>query len=298
MFSTLYAVNIAVSNASLHLVTVPFHQVVRATTPIFTMMLSMLLYNTGYSREKLYSLMPVILGVVLATYGDYYFTAWGLCLTLVGTVLASLKTVFTNVLQSSPKPDSRPLSVTPKMPQPVALQYKRPRDEPIGWQDLSLVTSYIRTLLPPRLDLHPLDLLTRMSPLAFVQCLMYAYMSGELGRIGTSMWWFGVSNHGADLVQNGKHQMDLVQVLILLFNGCIAFGLNVVSFSANGKVGALSMTVAANVKQVLTILFAVSLFDLTITPTNALGISATLIGGAWYAWVEYNTKRRAQKGNS
>lgn len=73
---------------------------------------------------------------------------------------------------------------------------------------------------------------------------MYAYMSGELGRIGISMWWFGVSNHGADLVQNGKHQMDLVQVLILLFNGCIAFGLNVVSFSANGKVGALSMTVA------------------------------------------------------
>jgi hypothetical protein len=36
-------------------------------------------------------------------------------------------------------------------------------------------------------------------------------------------------------------------------NGAIAFGLNVVSFTANKKTGALTMSVAANVKQVLTI---------------------------------------------
>ncbi len=38
------------------------------------MMLSMLLYNTGYSREKLYSLMPVILGVVLAYVATIFLT--------------------------------------------------------------------------------------------------------------------------------------------------------------------------------------------------------------------------------
>ena len=47
----------------------------------------------------------------------------------------------------------------------------------------------------------------------------------------------------------------------------------------------------ANVKQVLTILFSVSLFNLTITATNALGITLTLAGGAWYAWVEYEEKQ-------
>jgi hypothetical protein len=39
----------------------------------------------------------------------------------------------------------------------------------------------------------------------------------------------------------------------ILFNGAVAFGLNVVSFTANKKAGALTMDVAANVKQVLTI---------------------------------------------
>jgi hypothetical protein len=46
------------------------------------------------------------------------------------------------------------------------------------------------------------------------------------------------------------------------------------------------------VKQVLTILLAVSIFDLTITPANGLGIALTLFGGAWYAAVEYREKKR------
>lgn len=50
--------------------------------------------------------------------------------------------------------------------------------------------------------------------------------------------------------------------------------------------------ITGNVKQVLTILSAVGIFDLTITKTNALGITLTLIGGAWYAVVEYTEKRR------
>jgi hypothetical protein len=37
----------------------------------------------------------VILGVCLATYGDYYFMAWGFILTLFSTVLAALKTLAT-----------------------------------------------------------------------------------------------------------------------------------------------------------------------------------------------------------
>ena len=43
----------------------------------------------------------------------------------------------------------------------------------------------------------------------------------------------------------------------------------------------------ANVKQALTILIAVFLFHLSISPLNALGILLTLIGGALYAHVDY-----------
>jgi len=80
--------------------------------------------------------------------------------------------------------------------------------------------------------------------------------------------------------------------ILLLLNGLMAFFLNVVSFQANRRVGALGMTVAANVKQVLTILLAVMIFDLTITPANAVGVGLTILGGATYAAVEFRERRR------
>jgi hypothetical protein len=140
----------------------------------------------------------VIAGVGLATFGDYNSTLFGFLLTIFGTFLAALKTVATNLLQTS-----------------------------------------------PRLKLHPLDLLNRMSGLAFCQCVIYALLTGELARVR----------------EYGATQMDRSKMLGLIGNGIIAFFLNIVSFSANKKTSALTMTVAANVKQVLTILFAVYLFD-------------------------------------
>ncbi|GHJ89458.1 hypothetical protein NliqN6_5860 [Naganishia liquefaciens] len=233
-FSVLYTINIAVSNLSLQLVTVPFHQVVRASTPLFTILISSIFFKGKFTLIKLVSLLPVIAGVGFATYGDYYFTAWGLILTLLGTFLAALKTVITNVIQTGGG---------------------------------------------GRLKLHPLDLLMRMSPLAFVQCVVYGLMSGELKR---------VQRYGALEMTRGK-------ATALLLNGVIAFGLNIVSFTANKKAGPLTMTVAANCKQVLTIAIAVVMFNLSINFTNGIGIILTLIGGAWYGWLEYverNAKAR------
>lgn len=228
LFSVLYTVNIAVSNVSLQLVTVPvrlalqplrrvrvrlltllrlqFHQVVRASAPLFIIAISVLFFKQRISNHKLLSLLPVMAGVGLAyvlsdhltpcsalltsslgiiwsirTYGDYYFTIAGLLLTLLGTFLAALKTVMTNVIQTGGG---------------------------------------------GRLKLHPLDLLMRMSPLAFVQCVVYSWSSGELDR---------VRHYGAV-------EMTRTKVLALLVNGSIAFGLNVVSFTANKKTSALTMS--------------------------------------------------------
>ncbi|KAI0696517.1 triose-phosphate transporter family-domain-containing protein [Cytidiella melzeri] len=314
-FSFLYGLNVAVSNVSLNLVTVPFHQVVRAVTPIFTLILSTLLLKSRFSGSKLFSLAPVIFGVIFATYGDYYFTPWGLLLTLFGTVLAALKTIFTNVLQSPPQAQlgSFHLSSEPENSSPASRK-RQVYPSPPAWSfDHSVVLRTLRQLVPPRLDIHPLDLLTRMSPLAFVQCMIYAQLSGELAQLR----YFGVhptlGSNGVAVPQilhasfyDCLHAIEteviggvtLAHMLILLLNGFIAFGLNIVSFSANGKVGPLSMTVAANVKQVLTILCAVSMFNLTITPMNAFGICVTLFGGASYAWVEYTCQRRKVDGDT
>ncbi|ODN90217.1 hypothetical protein L198_06235 [Cryptococcus wingfieldii CBS 7118] len=233
-FSVLYTVNIAISNVSLQLVSIPFHQVVRASTPLFTIFISLIFLRTRFSLIKLVSLLPVVAGVGFATYGDYSFTAWGLILTLLGTFLAALKTVVTNLIQTGSG---------------------------------------------GRLKLHPLDLLMRMSPLAFIQCVLYAWHNGELEHVRAY----------------GATQMTRTKAVALLVNGVIACGLNIVSFTANKKAGALTMTVSANCKQVLTIALAVVLFGYTITPTNSIGILLTLVGGGWYGWVEFQEKKKKTK---
>jgi hypothetical protein len=48
---------------------------------------------------------------------------------------------------------------------------------------------------------------------------------------------------------------------------------------------------AANIKQVLTILVAVFLFNLSVSPLNALGIMLALLGGAFYAHVDYHERQ-------
>ena len=131
------------------------------------------------------------------TYGDYYFTTVGFLLTLFGTFLAALKAIYTSILQS---PSSMPRKA--RLP-----------------------------LIPPRLTLHPLDLVTRLSPLAFIQCISYAFLSGELNRIRS-------------VVADGSTSSGWWYPLLLFGNGCLAFGLNILSFTANGKIGALNMTVA------------------------------------------------------
>ncbi|KAJ1956888.1 hypothetical protein EC988_001110, partial [Linderina pennispora] len=96
-FSVLYTVNIAVSNISLNFVTIPFHQVVRGTVPVFTLAITALSGGDPKLPILAYvSLVPVVMGVGLATYGDYSWTVVGLLLTLLGTVLAAVKTVVTN----------------------------------------------------------------------------------------------------------------------------------------------------------------------------------------------------------
>ncbi|KAJ2706148.1 hypothetical protein H4R19_005041, partial [Coemansia spiralis] len=101
MFSVLYTVNIAASNVSLHYVSVPLHQVVRGTVPVFTVLISLVFRSSsqGYSARVYLSLVPVVVGVGMATYGDHYsFTMFGFVVTMLGTVLAALKTVVTNTI--------------------------------------------------------------------------------------------------------------------------------------------------------------------------------------------------------
>jgi hypothetical protein len=49
------------------------------------------MYKRLYPTRTYLALIPVVVGVGLATYGDYHFTPAGFSLTLLGVILAAVK---------------------------------------------------------------------------------------------------------------------------------------------------------------------------------------------------------------
>ena len=229
-FSLLYTINISISNVSLNYVSLSFHQIVRSTNPIFTIILSYFLFGTVENAWTYVSLVPVVVGVCLATIGEYEhaiaFDALGFFLTLFGVLLSAVKGIATN------------------------------------W------------LMVGSLKLHPLVLIYKIAPMCLVQCFLYALTFGEIhGFIAMSR----------EMLEMPTFDYELLSLYAkLAMNGFFAFFLNWVSFTANKKTSALTMTVAGNVKQAISILLAVYIFMTPISLNNALGIFITLIGGAWY----------------
>ncbi|KAI9006958.1 triose-phosphate transporter family-domain-containing protein [Hyaloraphidium curvatum] len=101
-FSVLYTVNIAVSNISLGMVSLPFHQIVRAMGPAVTVILELLVYGKSRSRRVYLTLVPVCLGVALSSAGDLEFTWMGAAMTVFGVILACWKQLVTNQLLVGP----------------------------------------------------------------------------------------------------------------------------------------------------------------------------------------------------
>lgn len=192
------------------LVTIPFHQVVRATTPIFTVLIYRAFFSSPYSLETYLSLIPVIVGVACATYGDYSYTPFGFIVTLCGAVAAAFKTVATNYLQTAG----------------------------------SRLSAY--------------ELLYRLSPCALLGSLLLAYLNGEVTAF----------NQQWDL----KRLFESPYAYAVIGNGAFACALNLVSFATNKKAGALTMTVASNVKQVVTVCLAIIIWNLRPGIMNFIGL--------------------------
>lgn len=205
----------------------PFHQIVRSTTPAFAILIYRVVFSRTYSHATYLSLIPIILGVGLATYGDVHFTPYGFFLTLLGVVLAAVKTIVSNRIMTG------------------------------------------------SLALSAYEILFRMSPLAAIQSLMYSWMTGEARRFLT-------------FVAEGN--LPWFMVIALAVNGFIAFVLNISSFQTNKLAGALTITVAGNVKQCMTILLGIVLFNVHVSLLNGLGMFIALMGAACYSKVELDSK--------
>jgi len=110
-----------------------------------------------------------------------------------------------------------------------------------------------------------MDLLRYLSPLAVLQLLALSAASGEISKLR---------------VDENLNRMLFFHLFTL---GCVAFGVNFVSFRNAALNNPLTLNIAGNIKQVLTSLLSIWLFGGTLAPALAFGILMTAVGAFWYS---------------
>lgn len=175
---------------------------------------------------------------------------------MLGTLLAALKTILTNVILV--KPSASALPVSSENTHPISVDTKTSPQSVLSsmWNLIinhivppspSASPMYQTKSLPntspgpsfsiPKISLGPIHLLYFLSPLAFIQTIFLAHFTGELQRVHSHL--FNPATASTALGASGANGR-----IWLLLNGVLAFFLNVVSFNANRRVGPLGMSVA------------------------------------------------------
>ncbi|KAK4051342.1 hypothetical protein OIV83_002826 [Microbotryomycetes sp. JL201] len=129
----------------------------------------------------------------------------------------------------------------------------------------SLVTTYV---LQNKLDLAPLDIVAKMTPLTLLHAAVIAVLNGEILTISKFVF-------GPDFTREHLGHIAL--------NAILSFLLVVFNVLADKRTQPPALAISTSASQALTILIAAGVFKQTLSPVNFMGVALTLSGGVLYA---------------
>lgn len=250
LYSLLFSMNIAIGNVSLQYVSINFNQVMRSLVPIIALFCTYLMHYCLYQRQSQHSdekpknYAPIIsfqrqMAVYLVVFGVIVSTIGDrMSFTIVGLIYTLLCVVL------------------------AALKV-------VVSSELLTTTRY------PQFKMHPLRLLHRMAPLAFVQCLGMSIITGEF-QIIRQRWYIDL-----DPFTTG----NIVPIVVLIISGILAFSLNICALQAYKVTSPITCCITAAVKQVLMVWIGTAMFHTTITPLNGCGIVIVLFSSTYYSYI-------------
>lgn len=134
----------------------------------------------------------------------------------------------------------------------------------------SLKSITVKLSLSGQYELHSLDLLARISPIAAIEMFFLALYKEEPEQMKKS----------------DKFEASIYCFFGVMLTGVIAFFLNLTNFLATAHTSPLTVTIVGCIKQVVTIVLSVIIFDKRLTTLNWIGIVITTIGSLWYSLIK------------
>lgn len=101
VLSVVFCISIVLGNMSLRYIPVSFNQAIGATTPVFTAILAYVLQSKQETWLTYSTLIPIVLGIVVASRFEPSFQLYGFIAAVLATAARALKSVWQGILLSN-----------------------------------------------------------------------------------------------------------------------------------------------------------------------------------------------------